>query len=129
MELASLSVLSLSEAAVARVRALLGAAAPDVGLRVSIEKGGCAGMSYKMELAKPSPGDEIVEQNGARVIVDSKALLYLIGSRMDVKTENFSSTFVFENPNQTSACGCGASVALTPADQRCARSAGEAAGA
>jgi iron-sulfur cluster assembly protein len=115
MELALPSVVSLSAAAVARVRALLREAAPTVGLRVSLEKSGCAGMAYKMELAEPLPGDEVVEQDGARVIVDAGALLYLVGSRMDVKTENFSSTFVFENPNQTSACGCGASVALTAA--------------
>jgi len=69
-----------------------------------------------MDLAEPSPGDEVVEQEGARVIVDAKAVLYLLGTRMDVKTDQFSSTFVFENPNQTSACGCGESVALTPAD-------------
>ena len=73
-------------------------------------------MSYKMDLAEPSPGDEVVEQEGARVIIDAKAVLYLLGTRMDVKTDQFSSTFVFENPNQTSACGCGESVALTPAD-------------
>jgi iron-sulfur cluster assembly protein len=69
-----------------------------------------------MDLAEPSPGDEVVEQEGARVIIDAKAVLYLLGTRMDVKTDQFSSTFVFENPNQTSACGCGESVALTPAD-------------
>jgi iron-sulfur cluster assembly protein len=115
MELALPSVISLSAAAAARIHSLLRQAAPTVGLRVSLEKSGCAGMAYKMELAEPLPGDEVVEQDGARVIVDAGALLYLIGSRMDVKTENFSSTFVFENPNQTSACGCGASVALTPA--------------
>jgi iron-sulfur cluster assembly protein len=113
----SSNVLSLSDAAVERVRGLLGAApSPVTGLRVSVEKGGCAGMSYKMDLAEPSPGDEVVEQEGARVIIDAKAVLYLLGTRMDVKTDQFSSTFVFENPNQISACGCGESVALTPAD-------------
>jgi len=122
MEMALPTVLSLSDAAAARVRSLLAGAAPAVGLRVSLEKSGCAGMAYKMELAAPSPGDEVIEQEGAKVIVDAKALLYLLGTRMDVKTENFSSTFVFENPNQTSACGCGASVALTPADQKCTKS-------
>jgi iron-sulfur cluster assembly protein len=110
-------VLSLSEAAAERVRGLLARApTPATGLRVSVEKSGCAGMAYKMALAEPEPGDEVVEKDGARVIVDSKAVLFLLGSRMDVKTENFSSTFVFENPNQTSACGCGESVALTRAD-------------
>ncbi len=113
----SSNVLSLSDAAAERVRGLLRVApSPVTGLRVSVEKGGCAGMSYKMELAEPSPGDEVVEQEGARVIIDAKAVLYLLGTRMDVKTDQFSSTFVFENPNQTSACGCGESVALTPAD-------------
>jgi len=111
------NVLSLSEAAAERVRGLLARApTPATGLRVSVEKSGCAGMAYKMALAEPEPGDEVVEKDGARVIVDSKAVLFLLGSRMDVKTENFSSTFVFENPNQTSACGCGESVALTRAD-------------
>ena len=111
------NVLSLSAAAAERVRGLLRvASSPVTGLRVSVEKGGCAGMSYKMDLAEPSPGDEVVEQEGARVIIDAKAVLYLLGTRMDVKTDQFSSTFVFENPNQTSACGCGESVALTPAD-------------
>ncbi len=113
----SSNVLSLSAAAAERVRGLLRVAPSSVtGLRVSVEKGGCAGMSYKMDLAEPSPGDEVVEQEGARVIIDAKAVLYLLGTRMDVKTDQFSSTFVFENPNQTSACGCGESVALTPAD-------------
>jgi iron-sulfur cluster assembly protein len=113
----SSNVLSLSDAAAERVRGLLRVApSPVTGLRVSVEKGGCAGMSYKMDLAEPSPGDEVVEQEGARVIIDAKAVLYLLGTRMDVKTDQFSSTFVFENPNQTSACGCGESVALTAAD-------------
>ena len=113
----SFNVLSLSDAAAERVRGLLAVApSPDTGLRVSVEKGGCAGMSYKMDLAEPSPGDEVIEQEGARVIIDAKAVLYLLGTRMDVKTDQFSSVFVFENPNQTSACGCGESVALTAVD-------------
>lgn len=112
-----LNVMSLTDAAAERVRGLLtGADNPRVGLRISVEKGGCAGMSYKMELAEPGPGDEVVEEKDARVIVDAKAVLFLLGARMDVQTTKFSSTFVFENPNQTSACGCGESVALTPAD-------------
>lgn len=110
------AVISLSDAAVDRVRSLIAKVeSPKAGLRISVEKGGCAGMSYKMELSQPEPGDEIVEQAGARVIVDAKAVLYLLGARMDVKTDRFSSSFVFENPNQTASCGCGESVALTPA--------------
>jgi iron-sulfur cluster assembly protein len=111
------SVMSVSAAAAERVRGLLACADnPAAGLRVSVKKGGCAGMSYKMEIAEPRAGDELIEQEGARVIVDAKAVLYLLGTRMDVKTTQFASTFVFENPNQTSACGCGESVELTPAE-------------
>lgn len=108
-------IMSLTDAAVERVRELLAGARARAGLRVSVEKGGCAGMSYKMEIAEPGPGDEVVEEKGARVIVDAKAVLFLLGARMDVKTTKFASTFVFENPNQISACGCGESVALKPA--------------
>lgn len=109
-------VITITEAARDRVRSLLARADADYGLRVGVEKGGCAGMSYKMEVGPPKPGDEIIEQGGARVIVDAKAVLFLLGSQMDVKTTKFASTFVFENPNQTSACGCGESVALKEAD-------------
>lgn len=117
MNLSLPNVLSLSEAATARVRALLAdAPTPTTGLKVSVEKSGCAGMAYKMALAEPTSGDEVIEQDGARVIVDAKAILFLIGTRMDVKTDRFSTSFVFENPNQTSACGCGESVALKPAE-------------
>jgi iron-sulfur cluster assembly protein len=113
-----MTVMTLSDAAAERVRGLLASAAtPGTGLRISLEKSGCAGMAYKMELAEPTPGDEVIEANGARVIVDSAAVLYLLGTRMDVETSMFSSSFVFQNPNQTSACGCGESVELHPADQ------------
>jgi iron-sulfur cluster assembly protein len=112
-----LSVMSLTQAAAERVQSLLANSDnPKAGLRVSVEKGGCAGMSYKMEIGEPLPGDEVVEENGARVIVDAKSVLFLLGARMDVQTTKFSSTFVFENPNQTSACGCGESVELAQAD-------------
>jgi iron-sulfur cluster assembly protein len=114
---AKLNVMTLTAAAAERVRGLLAnAGRPEAGLRVSIEKGGCAGMSYKMDIDEPRPGDEVVEALGARVIIDAKAVLFLLGARMDVKTTKFSSAFVFENPNETSACGCGESVALAPAD-------------
>jgi iron-sulfur cluster assembly protein len=111
-----LNVVTLSPAAAARVRELLAQAPADAGLRVCVEKGGCAGMSYKMEIGAPRPGDEVIEEEGARVIVDAKAVLFLLGARMGVKTTKFASTFVFENPNETSACGCGESVAIAPAD-------------
>jgi iron-sulfur cluster assembly protein len=113
-----MTVMTLSDAAAERVRGLLsGAENPRTGLRISLEKSGCAGMAYKMELAEPSPGDEVIEEKGARVIVDGQAVLYLLGTRMDLETSQFSSSFVFQNPNQTSACGCGESVELHPAEQ------------
>lgn len=110
-----MSVMNVSPAAAERVRGLLASALEGQGLRVSVEKGGCAGMSYKMEIAEPKKGDEVIDVPGGRVIVDAAAVLYLLGTTMDVKTTQFSSTFVFENPNQTSACGCGESVELKPA--------------
>lgn len=111
------ALLILSDAAAERVRGLLaGAGRPEAGLRVSLKKGGCAGMSYEMEIAEPRPGDEVVEEKGARVIVDAKAMLFLLGTKLDVRTTKFSSAFVFDNPNQVSACGCGESVALAAAD-------------
>ena len=111
-----MSVMNVSPAAAERVRGLLATADEGKGLRVSVEKGGCAGMSYKLEIVEPKKGDEIIEVEGGRVIVDAAAVLYLLGTTMEVKTTQFSSTFVFENPNQTSACGCGESVELKPAD-------------
>src|SRR5208282_1734687 len=89
---------------------------PIVGLRVGVRNGGCAGMSYTMEFAEnASPLDEVVEDNGVKLLIDPKALLFLLGAQMDFKADKLSSTFVFNNPNQTSACGCGESVAITPA--------------
>ncbi|QGM98716.1 HesB/IscA family protein [Methylocystis parvus] len=116
MPLPKPSVMIVSPAAAERVRGLLANAAAETGLRVSVEKGGCAGMSYKMALAEPQKGDEVIDFEGGRVIVDAGAVLYLLGTTMDVKIDKFSSAFVFENPNQTSACGCGESVELKPAD-------------
>ncbi|WP_424362442.1 HesB/IscA family protein [Methylocystis parvus] len=116
MALPKMSVMTVSPAAAVRVSGLLANAVAGAGLRVSVEKGGCAGMSYKMEISEPQMGDEVIDFEGGRVIVDSKAVLYLLGTTMDVKNDKFSSSFVFENPNQTSACGCGESVELKPAD-------------
>jgi iron-sulfur cluster assembly protein len=116
MALPKMSVMTVSPAAAVRVSGLLANAVAGAGLRVSVEKGGCAGMSYKMEISEPQMGDEVIDFEGGRVIVDAKAVLYLLGTTMDVKNDKFSSSFVFENPNQTSACGCGESVELKPAD-------------
>ena len=112
-----LKVVTLTDAAAARVREIMsGADKPIVGLRVGVKNGGCAGMSYTMEMADAiAPHDEVVEDKGVRVLIDHKAILFLLGTQMDFQTSKLSSGFVFHNPNQTSACGCGESVAIEPA--------------
>lgn len=112
-----MNVISLTDAAASRVKDIMAnAGKPLYGLRVGVKNGGCAGMSYTMEMAEcASPGDEVVEDKGVRVLVDPKAVLFLLGTQMDFQTSKLSSGFVFNNPNQTSACGCGESVAITPA--------------
>ncbi len=114
---ARLQVMTITEAAAERVRsAMANAASPAVGVRVGVKNGGCAGMSYTVEYAESvKPLDEVIEDKGVKVLIDPKAVLFLLGTEMDVKTDKFSSTFVFRNPNETSACGCGESVAITPA--------------
>jgi iron-sulfur cluster assembly protein len=88
------------------------------GLRIGVKKGGCAGMEYTMEWAgEPQPHDEVVEHNGARVLIDPKAVMYLLGAEMDYRVDKLAAQFVFSNPNQSSACGCGESVNLTPASE------------
>ncbi len=115
-----LQVMSLTEAAATRVRDVITRSdKPIIGLRVGVKNGGCAGMAYTMEYAESlQPHDEIVEDKGVKVIIDPKAVMFLLGTEMDVKTDKFASTFVFNNPNQTSACGCGESVAITPVKDR-----------
>jgi iron-sulfur cluster assembly protein len=110
-------LMTITDAAAERVQKLVAASAePAVGLRVGVKNGGCAGMSYTVDLATDiQPGDSLVEDKGVKVLIDPKAILFLIGSRMDFVTTKMSSTFVFDNPNQTGSCGCGESVALTPA--------------
>ena len=83
---------------------------PIIGVRVGVASGGCAGMSYVMEYAKKAnPNDEIIEDKGVKVLIDPKAIIYLLGTEMDYKKEELSSTFVFKNPNETERCGCGES--------------------
>jgi len=110
-------VMRLSEAAAGRIRDIIGKSErPITGVRVGVQNGGCAGMSYTMEYAEAvDPRDEIVDEKGVRLFIDPKAVLFLLGTEMDYRIDKFSSGFVFNNPNQTSACGCGESVAITPA--------------
>ena len=107
----------LTEKAAERIRSVIARAErPVAGLRVGVKNGGCAGMEYTMEYAETvNATDEVVEDKGVKILVDPKAVLFLLGTEMDYKTEKLSAQFVFNNPNQTSACGCGESVQLTPA--------------
>ena len=110
-------VMRLTDAAASRIQEILGKAErPIYGVRVGVKNGGCAGMSYTMEYADSAkPLDEVVEDKGIKLLIDPKAVLFLLGTEMDFKVDKLSAGFVFNNPNQTSACGCGESVALTPA--------------
>lgn len=119
MAQASFKVVTLTEAAADRVKRIVSAAeTPIAGLRVGVKNGGCAGMSYTMDYAEDvAKGDEIVEDKGVKVLIDPKAVLFLLGTEMDFQTTKLASQFVFNNPNQTSACGCGESVAITPASE------------
>jgi len=110
-------VLRLTEAAAARIREILEKSdGRYIGVRVGVKNGGCAGMSYTMDYAE-SQGqlDEVIEDKGIRVLIDPKAVMFLIGTEMDYSRDRLSSRFVFRNPNQTEACGCGESVVIRPA--------------
>src|SRR3954463_14038713 len=117
MPLPSFKVLTLTDAAANRVHEIIAKAErPIVGVRVGVKNGGCAGMSYTMEYAEEGrPGEDVGEGKGGRGFAGSKAVLFLLGTEMDYQTTKLAAQFVFNNPNQTSACGCGESVAITPA--------------
>ena len=112
-------VMRLSDAAARRIQDIIGRSErPIAGIRVGVKNGGCAGMSYTMEYAEAlDPRDEVVEDKGVLLLIDPKAVLFLLGTEMDYRIDKLSAGFVFINPNQTSACGCGESVAITPAKQ------------
>ncbi len=107
---------TLTEAAAARLRAIIEKSGNEIaGLRVGVKNSGCAGMGYTMEYAKSiEPHDEVIEDQGVKILIDPKAIMFLLGTRMDYKEEKLSSGFVFNNPNETSACGCGESVTIAP---------------
>ena len=104
-------VIKLSDRAAERVKEIIAQAKePIIGVRVGVSSGGCAGMSYVMEYAKKAnPNDEVIEDKGVKVLIDPKAIMYLLGTEMDYKKQEISSTFVFKNPNETERCGCGES--------------------
>ena len=110
-------VLRLTEAAAARIREILEKSdGRYIGVRVGVKNGGCAGMSYTMDYAESqNPFDEVIEDKGIRVLIDPKAVMFLIGTEMDYARDRLASRFVFRNPNQTEACGCGESVVIRPA--------------
>ncbi|MEP4032283.1 Fe-S cluster assembly scaffold SufA [Roseibium polysiphoniae] len=111
-------VMSLTDAAADRVRELVENADRDVlGLRVGIKTGGCAGMEYTMDLVEEAkPGDDVIDEKGVKLYVDPSAVLFLLGTEMDFEVTKFRSGFIFKNPNEVSACGCGESVSLQAAD-------------
>jgi len=104
-------IIKLSDNAADRIKEImLGEKSNTIGVRVAVKSGGCAGMSYVMEYAKEiNPSDEIIEEKGVKVFVDAAAVMYLLGTEMDYKKEEFSSSFVFNNPNESERCGCGES--------------------
>lgn len=112
------AVMTLTDAAADRVKAIVDNAGSDAkGIRVGIKKGGCAGMEYAIDLVtEPNAKDDLIERKGAKVWVAPEAVLYLLGTQMDFEVTTLRSGFTFHNPNQTSACGCGESVELKPAD-------------
>ncbi len=110
-------IMQLTDAAADRVRDIMARSdKPVVGLRIGVKNGGCAGMEYTMEWAEDQkPFDEVVEDKGVKVLVDAKAMMFLLGTEMDFQSSTLKSGFVFNNPNQISACGCGESVQLKAA--------------
>tara|TARA_B100000900_G_scaffold375471_1_gene357503 strand:+ start:857 stop:1186 length:330 start_codon:yes stop_codon:yes gene_type:complete len=103
-------IITLSDKAATRIKEVLSKDKGSLGVRIGVKSGGCAGMEYVMEYAKEKkPEDELIEDKGVKVFVDPGAVMYLLGTEMDFKVEEFSSTFVFKNPNETERCGCGES--------------------
>jgi iron-sulfur cluster assembly protein len=104
-------IIKLSDNAANRIKKIMSSAENNsIGVRVAVKSGGCAGMSYVMEYTKKiNPNDEVIEEKGVKVFIDAAAVMYLLGTEMDFKKEEFSSSFVFKNPNETERCGCGES--------------------
>ncbi len=114
-----LKPIRLTDAAAARIKDIMAnAEVPYAGVRVGVANGGCAGMSYTMDYAESAaPLDEVVEDKGVKIFIEPKAILFLLGTEMDFVRDKLAARFVFKNPNQTAACGCGESVSLKPAEE------------
>jgi iron-sulfur cluster assembly protein len=112
-------VMRLTEAAAERIRALAASSSKETaGVRIGVKNGGCAGMEYTMQYAEArGPHDEVIEDKGVKLLIDPTAVMFLLGTEMDYRSDRMRSGFVFNNPNQTSACGCGESVSLKPAGE------------
>lgn len=112
-------VMSLTDAAAERIRQIVSRSEASVtGVRIGVKNGGCAGMEYTLDYANAAaPGEDVLEDKGVKLFIDPKAVLFLLGTEMDYRTEKLSSGFVFNNPNQTGACGCGESVQIAPANE------------
>ena len=111
-------VLTITDEAAERIRNIVASSeGPIEGIRVGVKNGGCAGMEYVLDkVVEPDPKDDVVEDKGVKVYVDPKAVLFLLGTELGFEVTKFRTGFTFNNPNQTSACGCGESVELTPVD-------------
>lgn len=112
-------VMTLTEAAASRVHSIIeNSEMPIAGLKIGVKNGGCAGMEYTLDYADEiENSSDVIEDKGVKIVIDPKAILFLLGTEMDYEVSKLSSGFVFKNPNQTSACGCGESVAITPVNQ------------
>lgn len=110
-------VITLTERAAERVKAIMAnSETPKIGIRLGVKNGGCAGMEYTMDYAEEKqPLDEVVEDKGVTILIEAKAVLFLLGTEMDWEEDKLSAGFRFNNPNQTDACGCGESVTIVPA--------------
>ena len=104
-------IITLSDNAAERIKEIMANAEDNsIGVRIGVKSGGCAGMTYIMEYTKEvNPNDELIEDKGLKIYIDSAAVMYLLGTEMDFKKEEFTSQFVFNNPNETERCGCGES--------------------
>jgi len=121
MTSSQLAIVSMTEAAAARARDIVAKAdRPVAGIRVGVKKGGCAGMEYTMDLADTVEAtDEVIEDQGVKLLVSPADLLFLLGTQLDFETAKLTASFTFHNPNQVSACGCGESVSIEPAGAAC----------